>query len=83
MLDKEDWHSLEDIAIGAAGVFGFRLCTLLVDKGLLTSGEAAGVMAATANDVRSGTGDGPRPEAGEVVARTYEQWALWLLGQRG
>lgn len=58
----------------------FRLLSLLAEKGILSQAEAASVMTAAADDVRSGTEDDKGEAVGEAVAKSFEQMAGWLLG---
>jgi hypothetical protein len=75
------WKSPETIIHGASSFAIFRLCGLLIDKGIISQSEAAGVMTNAANDVRSGSEEGPGENYGEGIARSLEQMAAWLLGQ--
>lgn len=74
------WTREETIIHGASSFMALHLCKLLVEKGLISSSEAAGVMTSTANVVRSGSEDGPGEAYGEKIARSLEQLAGQLLG---
>ncbi|MGN6304829.1 MAG: hypothetical protein ACTHNH_08440 [Mesorhizobium sp.] len=55
---------------------------LMIEKGIITQAEAAGVLTKTANQVRDGSEDGSAPEHGERVAQAFEQMASWCLGMQ-
>lgn len=63
-------------------MMGFRLLSLLIEKGLISQEEAAKVMVSTAGDLRSGTeDDAPSMKLrGELYAKAFEHLAGWLLG---
>lgn len=68
------------VSNAAPGLFAFQLCRALVAKGVFDKTEAAAVMTATANDIRSGSEDGAAAGFGETMASVYEKFAGWLLG---
>jgi hypothetical protein len=71
------------ISTFATAQFGFRLCELLLAKGILTPAEASSIMIRTADDLRSATEDDHLKDTGETVARTFERMAAWLQGNPG
>jgi len=74
---------LFSISTFATTQFSFRLCEMLVAKGILTQAEASRIMVQTADDLRSATEDDHMKAAGETVARTFEKMAAWLQGDPG
>lgn len=74
------WDSKETIMFGANAFAMFRLCSLLIEKGVLTQPEASSVMTQAANDIRSGSEDGPEAAFGEATSRSFEKLAGWLQG---
>ena len=66
--------------VASQTILGYRICRLLVDKGVITKEEAAQVLVQTADDIRLGTEDDPIAAAGEGLAQGYEKAAGWLLG---
>ncbi|MDF2120111.1 hypothetical protein PY365_31575 [Roseiarcaceae bacterium H3SJ34-1] len=65
---------------GANAFATYRLCALLIEKGLLSKSEGSSVMTSAANDVRSGSEDGPSAAIGEGIASRLEVMAGWLHG---
>jgi hypothetical protein len=53
---------------------------LLMEKGLISQQEAAGVFTTAANQVREGSEDGAKPQFGEATAQALETMAGWCLG---
>ena len=74
------WDSHAGAAGAAANFCTMNVLYLLIEKGLITQEEAAGVFTKTANQVRDGSEDGPNPGSGESIARGLEKMAGWCLG---
>lgn len=75
------WDTPQGAMDGANTFCALNIVYLLIEKGLISQQEAAGVFTATANQVRDGSEDGPSPQYGEAVAKMMEKMAGWCLGQ--
>lgn len=78
-MSDDGWQSPSGISLGANAMLAFNLLRTLVDKGVLTSNEAAHVVTKTADDIRSGSEDGSGEMLGEQTAQIFEQVGEWLL----
>ena len=81
-MTDNGWDNPQTIMFGANAMFNYRLCVGLIESGALTQQQAATIMLAAANDVRSGTEDGVSADFGEKIASRYEVFAGWLLGKQ-
>lgn len=73
------WDTEHDIISRANSWASINTLYLLMDKGLISREDAAGVLTKTANQVREGSEDGPHSELGEQVSRRFEAMAAWCL----
>ncbi|WP_141130255.1 hypothetical protein [Rhizobium aethiopicum] len=73
------WDTEHGIMFGANSSAAINTLFLLMDKGLISREDAAGVLTKTANQVREGSEDGPDSELVEQVARRFEAMAAWCL----
>ncbi|EJC82662.1 hypothetical protein Rleg4DRAFT_4381 [Rhizobium leguminosarum bv. trifolii WSM2297] len=74
------WDTEHGAMFGANSFAAMNILYLLLDKGLISREDAAGVLTKTATQVREGSEDGAEPQVGEQVARKYEAMAAWCLG---
>lgn len=74
------WDTEHGAMFAASSFTALNTLYLLIEKGVITQQEAAGVMTQTATHVRDGSEDGSNPQIGEQIARKLETMAAWCLG---
>ncbi|MBB2710838.1 hypothetical protein N2597_01815 [Rhizobium sophoriradicis] len=73
------WDTGHGAMFGANSLAAINTLYLLMDKGLISREDAAGVLTKTAHQVREDSENGPDSELGEQVARRFEAMAAWCL----
>ncbi|MGO6840436.1 hypothetical protein GUK34_28445 [Rhizobium leguminosarum] len=74
------WDSEHGAMFGANTLAAVNILYLLMDKGLISREDAAGVLTMTANQVRENSEDASDPQVGEQLARKLDAMAALCLG---